>query len=43
MTVDCDVHQGNGTAVIFGNAATQGEPAALDGRRRRWGTARARA
>jgi acetoin utilization deacetylase AcuC-like enzyme len=21
MTVDCDVHQGNGTAVIFGNAA----------------------
>ena len=23
MTVDCDVHQGNGTAVIFGNAAHQ--------------------
>jgi len=23
MTVDCDVHQGNGTAAIFGNAATQ--------------------
>ena len=23
MTVDCDVHQGNGTAVIFGSAATQ--------------------
>jgi len=27
MTVDCDVHQGNGTAVIFGAANTQ--PAAL--------------
>ena len=23
MTVDCDVHQGNGTAVIFGGAGTQ--------------------
>ena len=26
MTVDCDVHQGNGTAVIFGNASRQATP-----------------
>ncbi len=26
MTVDCDVHQGNGTAVIFGNAARPAAP-----------------
>ena len=25
MTVDCDVHQGNGTAFIFGNARAQGK------------------
>ena len=26
MTVDCDVHQGNGTAAIFAGARTAGEP-----------------
>jgi acetoin utilization deacetylase AcuC-like enzyme len=26
MTVDCDVHQGNGTAAIFGSTRTAGEP-----------------
>jgi acetoin utilization deacetylase AcuC-like enzyme len=26
MTVDCDVHQGNGTAAIFANTRTTGEP-----------------
>ncbi|MGA7925599.1 MAG: histone deacetylase [Candidatus Sulfotelmatobacter sp.] len=26
MTVDCDVHQGNGTAMIFAGARTAGEP-----------------
>jgi acetoin utilization deacetylase AcuC-like enzyme len=26
MTVDCDVHQGNGTAAIFAGARTTGEP-----------------
>lgn len=26
MTVDCDVHHGNGTAAIFGNAATASQP-----------------
>jgi acetoin utilization deacetylase AcuC-like enzyme len=26
MTVDCDVHQGNGTAAIFGGSRTPGEP-----------------
>src|SRR6266852_9945581 len=26
MTVDCDVHQGNGTAAIFGGARTASEP-----------------
>src|SRR6202158_4842698 len=26
MTVDCDVHQGNGTAAIFGGARSAGEP-----------------
>jgi acetoin utilization deacetylase AcuC-like enzyme len=26
MTVDCDVHQGNGTAVIFAGARSAGEP-----------------
>jgi acetoin utilization deacetylase AcuC-like enzyme len=26
MTVDCDVHQGNGTAAIFARARTAGEP-----------------
>ena len=26
MTVDCDVHQGNGTAAIFGNTATSIQP-----------------
>ncbi len=26
MTLDCDVHQGNGTAVIFAGARTAGEP-----------------
>ena len=24
MTIDCDVHQGNGTAAIFGNSASKG-------------------
>ncbi len=26
MTVDCDVHQGNGTAAIFGNKTTSSQP-----------------
>ena len=26
MTVDCDVHQGNGTAAIFGDVRARGEP-----------------
>ncbi|HUO25440.1 MAG TPA: histone deacetylase [Candidatus Aquilonibacter sp.] len=26
MTVDCDVHQGNGTAVVFGNSRAPGDP-----------------
>jgi acetoin utilization deacetylase AcuC-like enzyme len=26
MTIDCDVHQGNGTAVIFSGTTTPGEP-----------------
>ena len=35
MTVDCDVHQGNGTAVIFGSAATS-RTSCRPGRLRRW-------
>jgi acetoin utilization deacetylase AcuC-like enzyme len=33
MTLDCDVHQGNGTAVIFAPAPTPGNPGMNRGRR----------
>ncbi len=35
MTVDCDVHQGNGTATIFAGAHTAGEPLPSAGTSRR--------
>jgi acetoin utilization deacetylase AcuC-like enzyme len=34
MTLDCDVHQGNGTAVIFGAVPAPGGPSGMSGARR---------